>query len=244
MNEMMATFNQIEKDLAFIKEKRNIISTQSDDPEISKSRKDQIIQDVQSLAKMIEENRQKLASLNKRLKDSGFKITSLEKQVEDLNNSLSARDVELASLKDELEKKNYEISNLSGQVATLENTRQQNEQVITQQTSEINDFNKAYYTLGTAKELKEKGLITKEGGFLGLGKTKIINTGVGNENFAEIDIRNTKSIPVNSKEVKLITEHPAGSYEFVNEGEKVAALNINNPEEFYKFSKYIVLEIQ
>lgn len=243
MNEMMLTFNQIEKDLAFIKEKRNLISTESNDLEITQSRKEQIVQDVQNLAKMLEENKQKLASLNKRLKESGVKVAALEKQVVDLNNTISARDADVASLTQELEKKNYEITNLNTQVASLETTKQQQESVISQQVAEIDDYNKAYYTLGTVKELKEKGLITKEGGFLGIGTTKMLNTGVSDASFSEIDIRKTQSIPVNSKEARLITEHPDGSYEFVSEGEKVASLAITNPDEFYKFSKYVVLEV-
>lgn len=244
MNDMMFTFNQIEKDLAFIKEKRNLISTASDDPEISQSRKEQIVQDVQNLSKMLEVNKQKLAGLNKRLKDSGVKIAALEKQIGDLSNTLSARDAEIATLTQDLEKKNYEISSLNVQVASLDSTKQHQSTVITQQVAAIDNYNKAYYTLGTAKELKEKGLISKEGGFLGIGKTKVLNTDVSNNEFSEIDIRKTQSIPVNSKEAKLITEHPVGSYEFVSEGETVASLAINNPAEFYKFSKYIVLEVQ
>ena len=32
-------------------------------------------------------------------------------------------------------------------------------------------LNTAFYAIGTAKELKEKGVTTKEGGFIGLGKS-------------------------------------------------------------------------
>ena len=33
-------------------------------------------------------------------------------------------------------------------------------------------MNKAFYACGTYKQLKAKGLLTKKGGFIGLGKTK------------------------------------------------------------------------
>ena len=113
------------------------------------------------------------------------------------------------------------------------------------QESELDDLNKAYYALGTSKELREKGVVKKEGGFLGLGKTKSLNDNIDESDFSEIDIRETKTILVNSEKVNLITEHPSGSYEFVKDTvNNTEVLAINNPDEFYKFSRYIVLEIK
>ena len=72
----------------------------------------------------------------------------------------------------------------------------------------LTELNTAYFTSGTAKELKEKGLITKEGGFLGLGKIKTLSKSATNENFSAFDIRNTFTFSVKADEAKLITEHP------------------------------------
>jgi hypothetical protein len=53
-----------------------------------------------------------------------------------------------------------------------------------------------------------------------------------------------KTIPVNCKNAKLITEHPSGSYEMIRENEKqIAYIAIKDPEEFWKISKYAVVEL-
>jgi hypothetical protein len=46
--------------------------------------------------------------------------------------------------------------------------------------------------------------------------------------FKEIDITQTKTIPVNSKNARLVTEHPSGSYEMVKENENlISYITIN-----------------
>ncbi|MBN1116654.1 MAG: hypothetical protein JXA77_05600 [Bacteroidales bacterium] len=243
LNDFIDAFNQIESDLAFIREKRESISIETENPELQENKKDKIVQDVQDLALLLEESRTRLASLNKKLRDSGAKISSLEKKIEDLNSNLEVRSSEILALTEELENKHYEVSVLNDQIQKMEEDRIQQELELENKDNQIADLNKAYYALGTPKELKEKGLITKEGGILGLGSTKSINTKVSQELFETVDMRETKLIPVHSEKVKLISEHPADSYEFVTDEDQVDHLAINDPKEFYKFTKYVVLEI-
>jgi predicted nucleic acid-binding Zn-ribbon protein len=244
MNDMIETFNQIETDLAFIKEQRNIISANSENAENEVSKKEQIVKDVQDLAKMLQESKIRIDELNKKLKNSGVKIASLEKRVDELSTNLETRNSELIALTQDLEKKNFEVGVLTEQLVALETIKSDQDNVIKDQTAAIDGYNKAYYTLGTSKELKEKGIITKEGGLLGIGKTKMLSTEANNSFFSEFDMRQLSSIPVNAKEAHLISEHPSGSYEFISENEQVASLSIKNPAEFYKFTKYIVVEIK
>ncbi len=244
MNEVMEAFYQIEKDLSFIKEKRNIISVKTDNPEIEKSRKDQIVQDVKDLANLLQENKKEISALNKKLKKSGLNIKSLEARITELSESAENRNSEIISLKNELEKKDYEVTILNEQVAVLETEKEKNEVLIADQKVKIDNYNKAYYTLGTEKELEQKGVIKREGGFLGLGKTKLLSPEIKLDYFSEYDIRSTKSIEVRANNAELISEHPEGSYEFVTEEDKITYLAINNINEFYKFSKYVVLEVK
>jgi chromosome segregation ATPase len=242
LNDMIETFTQIETNLAFIKEQRNLISANSQNGETEISKKDQIIQDVQELAKLLQESKARLDDLNHKLKKSGIKIASLEKRVSELSDSLTTRNSEVISLTQELEKKNYEVGQLTEQLTNLESVKAEQEEVIKEQTSTIDNLNKAYYIIGTTKELKEKGLISKEGGFLGIGKTKTLNSDANNSYFTEIDVRQLSSIPLDAKEAKLLSKHPAGSFEFVTENEKITSLTIKNQTDFYKFTKYVVVE--
>ena len=69
-----------------------------------------------------------------------------------------------------------------------------------------------------------------------------MQTAVSDEYFEKIDITTTKTITVNAKKAELITEHPEGSYEWVQENDLIAYMVINDPREFWKMSKYAVLE--
>ena len=60
-----------------------------------------------------------------------------------------------------------------------------------------------------------------------------------------LTLRKLKSIPVNSKEAKLITSHPSSSYELVRDKDnKIASIDIKDPDQFWKISKYAVVEIK
>jgi hypothetical protein len=106
-------------------------------------------------------------------------------------------------------------------------------------------MNKAFVVSGTYKDLKEKGLLTKEGGVLGLGKKESLQENSLNDNlFTRIDITKTRTIPVNSKSAKLVTEHPASSYELIKDDDNmIAYIEIKDPSTFWKISKYAVVEV-
>ena len=109
---------------------------------------------------------------------------------------------------------------------------------------QTNKMNTAYIVSGTYKELKSKGILNKEGGFLGMGRSEYLVKDVSDSLFKQIDITEIKTIPVNSKSAKLVTDHPLNSYEMVLEGEKkIAYIEIKDPEQFWKISKYAVVEI-
>lgn len=244
MNEVMETFYEIEKDLAFIKTQQNIISVSSGDNEMEDSRKEQIVNDVRELSNLLKKNKKEVDELNKKLKKSGLKVKSFQTRMDELITSLSTSNEEMVGLKTELEKKNFEVSVLNEQLTLVETEKEQQKQVIDEQNKDIKNYNKAWYTLGTEKELQEKGLLDKEGGFLGLGKTKSLSVDFKSEYFSEYDIRETKAFKIEAETAILISEHPSNSYEFVKQNERIAYLAINDIDEFYKFSKYVVLEIK
>jgi hypothetical protein len=118
----------------------------------------------------------------------------------------------------------------------------QKEETIVEQTAEMN---KGFVAYGTYKDLKAKGLVSKEGGFLGIGKKEQLHQDFSDSLFTQVNITETKSIPVNSKSAKLITDHPTTSYELVRgDDDKISSIEIKDPDEFWKISKYAVVEIK
>ncbi len=242
INEWVLAFNEIESDIKKITARENMLSLQSMNPEISKDKRKEILAELQLIREMIDQNKKKIASLNSQLRKSGIRITSLQARVDSLDASIALRDREIASLRTDIENRNLEIGQLVHKVDTMSVVIADRETKISQQTEEMN---KAFVVSGTYKDLKEKGLLTKEGGVLGLGKKESLQENTLNDNlFTRVDITKTRTIPVNSKSAKLVTEHPASSYELIKDDDNmIAYIEIKDPSSFWKISKYAVVEV-
>jgi hypothetical protein len=235
------SFDEIEKNIAMIKEKEHIVSINSSNTELSKDKKLQILNDIQYINTLLEANKQKIAALNSQLNKSGGTIKVLQDKIADLETSVKMSESDISDLKSTLVAKNFEIEKLNTQNIDLNNTIVQKDEKITDQTYEMN---KAFVVSGTYKQLKAKGLLTKEGGFIGLGKTKTLAGNFSDSLFKQIDITVTKSISVNFKNAKLISEHPATSYQIIRDiDKKVESIEITDPVQFWKVSKYAVVEL-
>jgi uncharacterized coiled-coil protein SlyX len=241
INEWITTFDDIEKNIATIKEKEKLITVNSSNAEISNDKRVQVLEDIKTINTLLEQNKKKIASLTAQLKKSGGTIKVLQTKISELEASMKQNEDEISELKTSLVEKKFEVDQLNTQVAVMQDTLAKKDEKISAQTNEIN---KAFYICGTYKELKAKGLLTKEGGFIGLGKTESLTGNFSDNLFVQIDITETKSISVNSKSAKLISEHPAGSYEFIRDKDKkIESLEIKDPTQFWKISKYAVVEI-
>jgi len=241
INEWLTTFNQIEKDLATIVQKENLINVESTGSELSQDKRQRILDDIQHINTLLDQNKKKIAALNAELKKSGGSIKGLQEKVAELEDMVKQRETEIADLKQTLTAKDFEIGQLNTRVDDLRISVAQKEEEITRQTAAMNT---GYLVYGTYKDLRDRGIVSKEGGFLGLGKRESLMADFPDSLFSQIDVTQTTTIPVNSKKAKLITEHPTSSYEMIHEDEKtIAFIEIKNPNEFWKISKYAVVEI-
>jgi len=242
INEYMATVSEIEQNLSLVKQKENIITIQSSGGELSKNKKEQIMKDIEYINALLAQNRDKIASLNAQLKKSGGVIKGLQERITQLEASVKQSETEIADLKTVLIEKDFQIGQLNTRVSDQEVVIAQKEEKISNQIAEMN---KAFYTTGNYKELKAKGLVTKEGGFIGLGRKASVTGSLPESLFTRIDITQLTSIPVNSKTAKLLTDHPVNSYEFVkDQDKKIVSLEIKDAAEFWRLSKYAVVEIK
>lgn len=232
INAFMESFNIIEENLALIKETEKFISI-SDSRETQLSKEEQIVVDIQSINDLMSRNREMIEALNRNVKKAGLKITEFEKMIARLTKQLEEKDSEIASLKSELIKVNSALENL---FAAYNNRVDE----LDQQTS---DLNTAFYVFGTKKELQANGIITKEGGFIGIGRTEKLSTDFKKDYFTQLDITATPSISIFSQSAKLLTSHPSASYQFEGTG-KVDQILITDPKEFWSVSKYLVVVVE
>jgi chromosome segregation ATPase len=236
INEFMKSVNEIQGTLDSIKVKENIISQGAQaNGEMKRSMKDQIRGDIASIYSLVLKNKQQIESLYSKLRASGMKLAEFEKLVAHLQREISDKDSTLAILRERLTNMDAAYTAANHRIDTLSNVVQSQGQVLNNQTQVINDqtttLNTGYYILGTSKELN-KQKITKGGKLLPDFNKSL---------FTRVDIRNSKEIPLQTKKVKLITNHPPSSYKLIMEGKIVKALEVTDEKAFWSTSKYLVL---
>lgn len=234
----VAAFNSIQANLDSIKGKEMIISKSTKGGgELKQDAKDQINQDINSIYQLLQKNRQIVASLKSKLKKSNVRIAELEKMIETLNAQIEAKDADIAVMKADLEKLNIKVTELSTSVENLSAANQSKAQKIDEQTKALNT---AYFVIGTAKELKAHNVITKEGGFAGLGRNKALKADFNKEYFTRVDITTFKGLAIAKRKVKVITNHPLSAYKLTG-AKTIDSLVVKNPAEFWGSSKYLVV---
>ena len=247
VNEMVTAFNDIEDNLKFIKEKREMLSIENE-KEGRCDQKQAIIEDIKLMNEMLEKSSAHIEDLEKKLKRSGIEMSSFRKKIENLNKNIEDQNTQIAALQQQIEDRdmmlatlNQKVDTMSFEIAKKADTLAQKQELIEEKTYQLN---KGFVAYGTYKELEENGVLKKDGGFLGLGKHKSLQENFDQQYFTELNIQDTKSIPLFSHKAKVISEHPDSSYSFIEEDGVIAYLEIEDPEEFWKISKYAVIEIK
>lgn len=251
VNEMSSTFDEIEENLTFIREKRSQLVL--DQSEGTEDQKKALVADIKLMNEMLEESSKKIDELEQQLKSSGIEIKSFRNKIAKLNENILEQDKNIQLLKTELEQRDYQIAEMDLQIEKMDSQMvvletdlavkvdsiHKANNIISEQDSELN---KAFFASGSFDELAQNGVLTKEGGFLGIGKNKTIKEDFNETYFTELDRRNTNYFPLFVKKAKIITEHPDSSFRFIEEDNLITYLEIENPEEFWKLSKYAVVE--
>jgi DNA repair exonuclease SbcCD ATPase subunit len=229
LQEFVNSFNEIQENLNAIKEKEKIVTASSQSGDV-KSKEETIKEDIQAIYDLMAKNKNRIGSLSKKLKNANSKIAGLEQMIATLQAQIDAKDGEISDLKAQLESKNIELSNI---VMNLEN-------VEAESSAKTEKLNTAFYAFGTSKELKEKNVITKEGGFIGMGKSTKLKDDFNKEYFTKVDASQVTSINIGAKKAKIITSHPTSSYKLVGD-KTVEKIEILNTEDFWSNSKYLVI---
>jgi DNA repair exonuclease SbcCD ATPase subunit len=247
----MESFNEIEKNLAEIRERELNISLQSKENK-NPNVQAQIKEDIRVINELIAENNKTIEDLNQQLNSTKSRNVELNRMMtrvkEQLTQQIEEKNNQIALMQEDLERMNYTVSSLTSNLDTLKNVNSQlamlneeHEGIIEDKTNYINT---AYVALGTRKELKDENIIVNEGGFLGIGRTEKLNGNFDESSFMKIDIREMTVIPieVEAKKIELVTSHPADSYR-INKSDKIESIEITQPEKFWNHSKYLVVRV-
>lgn len=232
INEMFGAFNRVTENLRVIREKQGLLDSRKGGVENGVNMEGSIVADLRAIDSLLAANKKIIGQLRRSAKEEGRKLSELEKTVLALEHSMTEKDTEIGLLKEQLTSTNASL-------ASMIELYQDKEQQATDQQQQLST---AYYTVGSQKELKANGILTKEGGLIGIGKVSKLNTnGMNAAYFKKVDINQTTSVTVGTKKAKLITSHPEGSYKLVGDG-KVERIEITDPAKFWSVSKYLVVQ--
>jgi len=236
LDDMISTLNDIQTDIQSIREAENYLVIEPEG-ELSKSKQDQIKQDILLIAQTLKNNREQLAALEEKLKESNTQYAGLQKTIERINAELNQKSLMIASLQEELARKNIELMDLQEELANLAMTTSVQAQRITDQDKELHS---AYYCYGTKKELKEQNILTGGGLF---ARMKALQGNFNKDYFVRIDLRDETEIPLFTRKAKVHSNHPANSYMYLKDSNGNLTLVVVDAELFWSLSRYLVIEV-
>jgi predicted nuclease with TOPRIM domain len=189
------------------------------------------LNDLRSIGDVLKENRKRITDLQKRLHAQNIRLANLDTLLQNLQTTLREREQSIAMLQ--------------GRVAGLETTVAEKVRTIEEKELQIDDQRKqmrsGYYVVGTREELKKKGIITDEGGFLWglLGSTTIMASAVDPAEFTVIDKTQDQEIHVNGQIEEIL---PRRNADLFATDETRSELRIVQPDKFWQ-DKYLVVVV-
>lgn len=235
----MQVFNEIEENLAQVRMKEKLIVKNSGSNE-NGDRVELVKSDIRAIDNLMQQNRENLKNLSDKLKSSAGENSELKRMINNFEVMIKDKDREIMGLVGQLEDLNFEVQDLYSSISDLKLENLEQSRLINLQEDELN---KAWYIIGNQKDLKEQGIIDKEGGIIGIGSVKIMGKNIDLDLFTEIDIRTQNIFPIDAKKVTLVSVHPSDTY-IIRKNEETnryESFEITKPSEFWETSKYMVL---
>lgn len=242
MESVMGILNDVQEGFQQINEAENRVNVQNAENAPANA-KEQIKADLAFIQAKMKENRERIAELEERANRGEKNAAALRRTVKNLKAELEAKAEQIAALQAELEAKNARIQQLDTEVANLTTEKNEltaknnaNEQMIANQDKAMNT---AWYVIAKKKSLKEQNVLTNTGLFK---KGDVMeDANVNKDGFTEIDIRNVVEIPVGAKKAKILSAHPEGSYELVEDAEGMLTLKVVDVQTFWSVTRYLVI---
>src|ERR1017187_2751154 len=193
------TMGEIQDNLDSLKIKEHILTMNA--TESKPGQKEAIKEDIKSIDKAIIENNKKIFRLETTLKKMQNKDAGLKNMIARLTEEITEKNKEIAELQNKLGASNDSLTSL---------THRFNDSIyeINRQREKLNsltaELNTAYYIVGTAKQLKDKGAVVSKGGLLGIASTKELNSNARISSFTKVDLTKIESVSLDGKFSKII----------------------------------------
>lgn len=232
IDESLLLFSEIQENVARIQNKEQEIRIAASESGNENS-KDWVLQELKNIQFLREENSRKINTLNKQISGKESQIGQLHEMIVSLQEQIASQEALIEALQISLVNQDSDYSKLLD--AYMEQT------YIGE--SQKKELNTAYYVYGTLQELKENNVVVQNKGFIGLGKYSSLRDNFNEDYFTAIHKFEKNNIQIIGNKIKLISDHPSSSYEVVANGTN-KTLKIKHPIEFWKISKYLVIQVE
>lgn len=235
VNQYALFIQRIKNNINEINNQESIINNAKSKQEFYESDTTNIINAIKIMSEKLIENESMISELNNAVKLEKNKNSQFATRVTELSTEVAKSNREIYFLREEL----YSLN--SSFEAIFNKYNEQNKKI----SFLNNKLNEIAYVIGTKSELLDNGVLSKSGGLIGLGKSRKLNSDFNTNYFTFSTKQDLKSIVLGYKSVKLMTPHPSESYKISkNTNELIDSLLIFNVENFWKNSKFLVLEVK
>lgn len=237
LQDFVETFSTINRNLALIRESEESIRLDSDNLEMSGDQREAIEMEIQNINALLQSNREQIRELNETVSRYQGEVGNFKNLIAGLEEQIATKDAEIADLKKNLVAANFTIDILNKMNEELANEVRMNEGMI---ETMADDANTAYYVIGTFQELKEKGIAERAGILAG----KQVQQDFIREEFITIDKREVNVINLSSMSATVLSNHPQHAYSFQGDSDEDYRLVIEDVNEFWSITDYLIIEIK
>lgn len=254
---MLEAFDRIEANLAKIREHEGLIHHNLTNVENGSELEpeERIQNEINIIEQLLNENNSLIASLNEQLDDKDKRIAGYQKTEKDLRKKLDEYKNEVARLVAEKEKIRQDLNEaiqvreqLVVRVNKLDEDLAEKTATIEKQSQQLMEtelmLHTAYYAIGTYKSLKDRKILEKEGGFLGINQVKILSNELDPGQLYRLDTRVVTEIPVDARHCEIITGQDPSSYQLIDHQGRVEAIRITDPLRFWEKTRYLVIVVR
>lgn len=201
--------------------------------------KDRMLSSLEQLKNLMNENDRRQRALRQMVSGSQREKERLKTEIDSLGRLINDKESQITAL-------NREITGFKTQVDTQQLRINRLVSMNIDQHDKIeaitDQLNAGHFIVGEPKELLEKDITVKRGGFLGLfGQVKKLNPQFNPEEFKEVDIFSDTLIELPGEKFNIVTVHPQGTYNILDTN-NMKQLEIIDPEKFWEASRYLVVE--
>lgn len=234
INSLVNSLKSIRQNMNDVKTEQGLLLAAESSFETPLSMRNSIINDIETLQNLIE--------------DSKWDINSLEENMTKGKEENRELNIVLSSLKIDMAERDKEIRQLKEQVYDWDAAYKHVNDILNEKVVESElmrqEMNKVYFTCGTFKELKGKGVVEKTGTVLGLLGNKDLKDNFNKTYFTEGDLREISEIPIMAKKLEIITPHHDDSYLIEMDEENVIThLVITDKDRFWAASKFLTIVV-